>query len=160
MVRPILGITTTLAIEHFLPYASMSAGFSSRFLTRCRKLAPTEPSITRWSTVRLRVIIGRMTISPPRTTARSSMVVTPRMATSGWLIMGVKLSIPYMPRFVMVKVPPYHFHGQAAFAGELGKLFNFGGDFRQASNESNDFAFIFEKLINFNESHLLNILFI
>ena len=28
------------------------------------------------------------------------------MATSGWLIIGVKLSMPYIPRLVIVKVPP------------------------------------------------------
>ena len=50
--------------------------------------------------------MGRTQISPSTTTTLSSMVFTPRMATSGWLMMGVKLSMPYMPRLVMVKVPP------------------------------------------------------
>ena len=40
------------------------------------------------------------------TTGFSTMVFTPSIATSGWFMMGEKLSMPYMPRFVMVKVPP------------------------------------------------------
>ena len=83
IVRPSFGITTTLPIALYPPQASISAGFSSRVLTRCKNSAATEPSTTRWSAVRLRFIIGRMTISPLRTTTLSSMVVTPRMATSG-----------------------------------------------------------------------------
>ena len=46
-----------------------------------------------------------------RTTTLSSMVLTPRIATSGWLMIGEKLSMPYMPRFVIVKVPPRSFSG-------------------------------------------------
>ena len=36
----------------------------------------------------------------------STILPTPKMATSGGLMMGVKMSTPYIPRFVTVKVLP------------------------------------------------------
>ena len=47
------------------------------------------PSTTRWSKLDDRFIIWRTTTAPLRTMGRSTMRLTPTMATSGWLITGV-----------------------------------------------------------------------
>ena len=69
-------------------------------------------------------MMGRTQISPSTTTTLSSIVFTPRIATSGWLMMGEKLSMPYIPRLVMVKVPPVSLSigrppSRASFASSL-----------------------------------------
>jgi len=48
----------------------------------------------------------RATICPSRTTGRSTILWTPRIATSGTLITGDELMAPYTPAFVMLNVPP------------------------------------------------------
>ena len=58
-----------------------------------------------------RYIIERMAIvSPPSasvtTTGRLTIAPVPRMATCGWLMIGVSKSAPRLPVLVMVKVPP------------------------------------------------------
>ncbi len=48
----------------------------------------------------------RMAMASSRTTGRFSMVPIPRMATWGWLMIGVPKRLPKTPGFVIVKVPP------------------------------------------------------
>ena len=48
----------------------------------------------------------RGTTAPPRITGRSTMRLTPTIATSGWLITGVVTMPPSAPRLVMVMVEP------------------------------------------------------
>ncbi|MCZ4588149.1 hypothetical protein O4328_31455 [Rhodococcus opacus] len=51
-------------------------------------------------------MIERTTTSPSRTTGVGLAAPTARIAASGGLMMAVKWSIGYMPRLLMVKVPP------------------------------------------------------
>ncbi|MCY1306672.1 hypothetical protein D9M70_565440 [compost metagenome] len=48
----------------------------------------------------------RTTICPPTTMGRSTMRLTPTMATSGWLITGVLTMPPSAPRLLRVMVEP------------------------------------------------------
>ena len=60
----------------------------------------------RWSQARVTPSIWAGTISPARTTGRSTIAPTARIAACGVLITALKLSIPYIPRLETVKVPP------------------------------------------------------
>ena len=64
------------------------------------------PSTTRWSKEEERFIILRTTMLPPTTIGRSTMRLTPTMATSGWLITGVLTIPPSAPRLLRVMVEP------------------------------------------------------
>ena len=68
------------------------------------KLAATAPSITWWSTVRLRVIISRTAICPSLTTGFSTDRPAPSIAVCPAFSMGVKPST--LPSTLIVKVPP------------------------------------------------------
>src|SRR6185437_12167021 len=85
---------------------SASAGSSTNVFTVRRKSAAAAPSTARWSTVRVIVIIGLATSSPSRTTGRSSVAPTARIAACGGLSTAVNCSTPNMPRFEIVNVPP------------------------------------------------------
>jgi len=56
--------------------------------------------------VRAKYIIGRATISSPRTTGRLIIECMPRIAVWGGLMMGVPISEPKVPPLDMVNVPP------------------------------------------------------
>ena len=74
---------------------------------RLDELRPRRmPSTTRWSNDDDRFIILRATTAPSRITGRSTMRLTPTIATSGWLITGVVTMPPSAPRLVMVMVEP------------------------------------------------------
>ncbi len=60
----------------------------------------------RWSYERLRHTMGLILISLSIATGFSVVFPTPRIAASGGLMIGMNMSTPYMPRFVMVNVPP------------------------------------------------------
>ena len=64
---------------------------------RARNAAPGAPSTARWSIVRLRVITSRRTGRSPSHATPSWTRPTPRMATLGGLITGVKKSMPLAP---------------------------------------------------------------
>jgi hypothetical protein len=51
-------------------------------------------------------MMGRASIFPATTTARSLIACMPRMADCGGLMMGVDSSEPYTPPLLMVNVPP------------------------------------------------------
>ena len=55
-------------------------------------------------------------LSPPRasvmTTGRLTTAPTPRIATCGWLMIGVSNSAPLLPRFVIVNVAPESSSGE------------------------------------------------
>jgi uracil-DNA glycosylase len=71
-----------------------------------RNLADKAPSTKLWSVVKLKFIMGLIVISLFMTTALSAILFIPKIATSGLLMMGVNESMPNMPMFVIVNVPP------------------------------------------------------
>ena len=68
--------------------------------------AARAPSTTRWSKVSAIVADRRETISPSRTTGRSAIRPRLRIATSGWLTIGVWKSPATLPALVTVNVDP------------------------------------------------------
>lgn len=83
------------------------SGFSMKPLKACNQLAATAPSMTRWSQLRVTVIVDASRGAPslPMTT----LVWAPaqaRMAACGGFTMAAKLDTPNMPRFDTAKVPP------------------------------------------------------
>ena len=83
---------------------NIRAGFSRSFLRSWTSAAPSAPSTILWSHELERFIILRMTIDPALATGISLALWTPRIPTSGWLMIGVAPSPPSLPRLVMVKV--------------------------------------------------------
>ena len=74
-------------------------------LTTLRNLAPGAPSITWWSKVAERPMTSTKSIPPSLLrTGLSVIASTPKMATWGGLITGVKDSTPSPPRLLTVKV--------------------------------------------------------
>ncbi len=72
-------------------------------------------------------------LSPLAGTALGAMRPTPRMAASGRLMTGVKASTSYMPRLVMVKVPPVRSSGsERPLRGPLHQLAELGAELAQA----------------------------
>ena len=71
--------------------------------------AASMPSTTRWSNDDDRFISLRTTTAPSRTTGRSTIRLTPTIATSGWLMTGVVTMPPSGPRLVIVIVEPRQF---------------------------------------------------
>jgi hypothetical protein len=69
-------------------------------------MAPSQPSASRWSTEIDRFIIQRTAISPLNTAGRCFISWTPRMATSGKLMIGVAMTPPSLPSDEIVKVEP------------------------------------------------------
>src|SRR5579872_1642880 len=94
-------------IAHAVPDGqSASAGCSSVSFSVRRKSAPTAPSIARWSHVSVSVIVGCVANAPSRATTRSSVAPTARIATCGGLSTATNCSMPNIPRFEIVNVPP------------------------------------------------------
>ena len=85
----------------------MQAGFSKLLAREPKKLAPIAPSTSRWSQLRPKVSVSPATTLPPLSTT-GFLIEEPmdRIAAFGGLIMPLKKSIPYIPRFVTVKVDP------------------------------------------------------
>ena len=83
-----------------------SAGVSSSALTRCTKVAASQPSTMRWSKLDDRLNIWRGSNEPLRQTGRVSILLTPTIATSGALRIGVVTSPPSAPSDVIVIVEP------------------------------------------------------
>ncbi len=77
-------------------------------LSVCRNCAPRAPSTTRWSTASVQLMMLRMTIAPLRTTTLSSPAPTARIIACGVLMMAPKSRTPNMPRFEIVKPPPWN----------------------------------------------------
>src|SRR5262249_54489306 len=73
------------------------SGSSSSPQTRRRNFTASSPSTTRWSKPIAAFIIGATTICPFRTMGRSTILCTPRMATSGTLMTGEELIAPKTP---------------------------------------------------------------
>ncbi len=67
----------------------IESGASSNSITRLRNRPAPSPSTTRWSKLSETPISFRTTICPSRTTGLSWIRPTPRMATSGGLMIGV-----------------------------------------------------------------------
>ena len=75
-------------------------------MTASPNAAARAPSTTRWSNVIAIAPCSRTTTSPSRTTARGAMRPTLRIATSGWLTIGVWNSPASFPALETVKVEP------------------------------------------------------
>src|SRR3954468_14155652 len=89
------------------PYSASDSGCSSSSRTRARNCAPSAPYRMRWSQTSVAGIMSRATILPPSsTTAFFLRAPTASSAACGGLITALKRSIPYMPRFETVNVPP------------------------------------------------------
>src|SRR5437773_12178684 len=104
---PARGVDGRPALEHYSRPTNRRAGCSREFRTFWTKAAPTWPSITRWSNEHDRYIISRIATWSCRTTGRFSIWWTPRMATSGQLMIGVARMPPSLPSDVIVKVEPW-----------------------------------------------------
>src|SRR5579884_376283 len=83
-----------------------SPGSSSDAVSVCRNSAPVAPSTARWSHVSVIVIVGRTTGAPSTATTRSSVAPTASIAACGGFSTATNCSMPYMPRFEIVNVPP------------------------------------------------------
>ena len=92
-----------------------AAAAGSQFSSVCFRCdmnsSATAPSIKRWSYPSVRYPIGLIAIASSITTGRFSMLPTPRMATCGWLMIGMPNSAPKTPGFVIVNVPAGDFVG-------------------------------------------------
>ena len=84
----------------------ISAGVSSSALMRWMNTAASQPSTTRWSKLEERFIILRGMNWLPSQTGRTIILLTPTIATSGWLMTGVVATPPIAPSEVMVMVEP------------------------------------------------------
>ena len=93
--------------------ASQSSASSSLALTALTNAAAMEPSITRWSALKVIFIMLRTTISPSRTTAVGTPLATARMALSPGLMIAPKLSTFIIPMLDTVKVPPCISEGES-----------------------------------------------
>src|SRR4051812_1102661 len=96
-------------IPHSVPDGHLynaSAGSSRKVLTVRRKSAASAPSTARWSTVSVRVSIGRTTTCPSHATGRSLVAPTARIAACGGLRTATNCSTPNNPRVRIVKLPP------------------------------------------------------
>ncbi len=83
-----------------------SAGVSSSALSRWTNVAASQPSTMRWSKLDDRFIIVRGWNCWPSHIGRTCILLTPTMATSGWLMIGVVTSPPSAPSEVIVIVEP------------------------------------------------------
>ena len=77
-----------------------------RAITARPNAAARAPSTTRWSKVIASAPVRRTTISPSRTTARGATRPMLRIATSGWLTIGVWKSPASLPALDTVNVEP------------------------------------------------------
>src|SRR5215831_154833 len=90
--------------------STVSGKVSRLRFTKLMNLSASAPSTTRWSNERERyeqVRIASMSSpsGPVSTLGRFSIAPTQRIATCGWLMIGVPVSEPKTPGLVMVKVP-------------------------------------------------------
>lgn len=75
---------------------------------------PTAPSTVRWSdesVTFMTVSVLKPLGSSGAGTSLSSVLPTARIHDCGGLMMAVKCEIPYMPKFEMVKLPPWYSSG-------------------------------------------------
>ena len=87
-----------------LARARPHARASSRRITASPNSAARAPSTTRWSNVTAIVPVRRTTTSPSRTTGRGATRPMLRIATSGWLTIGVWKRPASLPALVTVNV--------------------------------------------------------
>lgn len=73
--------------------------------TDFKNVTASRPSISRWSYVNARYIIGRASTFPFTTTALIFVACIPKMAACGELMMGVPYNDPNTPPLEIVKVP-------------------------------------------------------
>src|SRR6267143_1904660 len=91
-------------------HTAPSGNSCSSFLTSARNLSASAPSTTRWSYDIVSIPIVRMAMdSVPSaavtTLGRFSIAPTPRIATCGWLMIGIPANGPKPPGLVIVNVP-------------------------------------------------------
>src|SRR5688500_6569084 len=88
-------------------HQTASGKVSSVFLTNARNWSATAPAMMRWSNeiekkAQVRMAIVSSPSGPATTFGRFSIAPTPRIATWGWLMIGVPMSDPNTPGLVMV----------------------------------------------------------
>src|SRR5215470_17777761 len=90
------------------PSKASKKGCCSASTTQRRKRTPSAPSMRRWSYDKARGNMRRGANCPVLSLYTDSRLLRarPRIATSGALMIGVKLVPPKPPRLVMVNVPP------------------------------------------------------
>src|SRR4051794_9262115 len=93
---------------------------STRRFTSARNWDASAPSSARWSQLSPRMQIGRIAIeSLPSesviTTGRLTTASRSRIATCGWLMIGVAMIEPYWPGLVIVNVAPATSSGTSCF---------------------------------------------
>src|SRR6267143_5201525 len=91
-------------------HTAPSGNSCSIFLRSARNLSASAPSTTRWSYDIVSIPIVRMAMdSVPSaavtTLGRFSIAPTPRIATCGWLMIGIPANGPKPPGLVIVNVP-------------------------------------------------------
>src|SRR5262249_25136630 len=89
--------------------------FSSVRLMCDMKVSATAPSMIRWSNASVKCAVGLIAIASLMTMARCSTAPTPRMATCGWLMIGMPNKAPNAPGLVTVKVPSATSSGLSCF---------------------------------------------
>jgi hypothetical protein len=76
-----------------------------------------------------RIAIDSLPNSSVTTTGRLTIAPVPRIATCGWLMIGVSNSAPLLPMLVMVNVPPESSSGaDLVGAGAIGDVRDLAGD--------------------------------
>src|SRR5262245_53558474 len=96
--------------------STVSGKVSRLRFTKLMNLSASAPSTTRWSNERERYEQVRMASmsspsGPVSTLGRFSIAPTQRIATCGWLMIGVPVSEPKTPGFVIVNVPSWTSRG-------------------------------------------------
>ena len=107
-----------LASGRGAPANSAIQRFLRRFDGLCLSLQKPRgrsPWKAPWSKAGLRVMMSRRTMASPSATGWRMIWPTPGMAHSGKLVMGVKASIPDVPRLLMVKGLPRSSSGARLF---------------------------------------------
>src|SRR5262249_54231394 len=95
-------------VPHVVPDGHYRArpGSSRSCFTVARNSAPVAPSTARWSHVSVSSMRGRTAGCPSTATTLSSTAPTARIAACGGLSTAMNRSMPYIPRFEIVNVPP------------------------------------------------------
>src|SRR5262249_51279269 len=95
-------------VPHVVPDGHYRArpGSSRNCFTVARNSAPVAPSTARWSHVSVSSMRGRTAGCPSTATTLSSTAPTARIAACGGLSTAMNRSMPYIPRFEIVNVPP------------------------------------------------------
>eukprot|EP00879_Flechtneria_rotunda_P011692 GHRR01012213.1.p1 GENE.GHRR01012213.1~~GHRR01012213.1.p1 ORF type:complete len:191 (+),score=37.59 GHRR01012213.1:809-1381(+) len=88
-------------------YTIISNGFSMYCLNAFIHSAPTAPSTTLWSQLNVTFITCTSANSPSSTSSTLGKAApTARMAACGGLTIAANCLMPYMPKLLMVNVPP------------------------------------------------------